>query len=670
MIRKSARGVCEAAICQDAAAAMRREWLETDGLGGYASGTVGGARTRRYHGLLLAATRPPTERRLLVNGLEEHLVTATDRVAISTQHYAPDVLAPRGFTHLHEFHLYPWPTWIYSLTLSDGREVTIEREIFIPRGRPAVVVSWRLLSGDPISLEVRPLLSGRDIHVLHHRNPTLDPTCRPDKDRLSWQPYADLPRVFAGHSGEYRHAPEWYHQFHYAVEKERGLDHVEDLWSPGVLAFRLRPGGSRASVVFTTDGKARLDANGWRRRELKARGGEHAVPRTMTEELERNAVHYLVRRGKGATVCAGYPWFTDWGRDTFLSMRGLCLATGRFDEARHILVEWARTVDRGMLPNRFPDEGGQPEYNSVDASLWYVVVAHEYLQRTGYKDLPRLLPAVKALMAGYRDGTRFGIGMDADGLVRAGEPGSQLTWMDAKFEEDCFSPRIGKPVEIQALWIRALEAVIDLETRAGSSPSRSPRSGAATRQDEPWKRILAKARSSFRKRFWNAKTKALYDVLDGPDGDDPTIRPNQLVAIALCDGLLPRARAKAAVETCARFLLVPFALRTLPRGDGYFGLYTGGRRERDAAYHNGTAWPWLLGPYIEAWVRTQPTGARSRAEARKLLEPLDRHLADAGLGHVSEVVDGDGPHEPRGCPWQAWSLAEPLRLLKTLLAEK
>lgn len=648
---------------------MRREWLETDGLGGYASGTIGGARTRRYHGLLLVATRPPTERRLMVNGLEEHVVTGTERLGLSTQHYAPDVLSPRGFAHIAEFHLYPWPTWIYTLDLADGTHAVLEKEIFIPRGKPAVVVGWRMLSGQPLALEVRPLLSGRDIHVLHHRNPTLDPTCRPEKGRISWQPYQDLPRVYAAHDGEYHHAPEWYNQFQYAVEKERGLDHVEDLWSPGSLAFRLRPGGS-AHLVFTTDAALRPGARAWRRRELKARGGDHAVPRTLEEELERNAVHYLVKRGKGATICAGYPWFTDWGRDTFLSMRGLCLATGRYDAARHILLEWSRTVDQGMLPNRFPDEGDKPEYNSVDASLWFLVVAREYLARTGRKDLKVLWPAMKAIMTGYRDGTRYGIRMDEDVLVRAGEPGSQLTWMDAKFEDTCYSPRIGKPVEIQALWIHALAAMAELEPLAEpASRSRKPRRGARAIEGSPpaWKQLHARALASFRARFWNAKAKSLYDVIDGPDGDDPTIRPNQLIAIALRGSLLPRAQARAAVETCARELLLPYALRTRARGPGYIGIYTNGRRERDEAYHNGTAWPWLLGPFLESWLKTRPPGAKAKAEARKMLEPLDRHLADAGLGHVSEVVDGDEPHEPRGCPWQAWSLAEPLRILKTLL---
>ncbi len=671
MIRSTPRGQLDADICQDPIAASRREWLETDGLGGYASGTVGGARTRRYHGLLLVATKPPTERRLMVNGLEEHLVTERERVGISTQHYVPDILAPRGFSHLVEFHLYPWPTWIYTLTLADGSTVTLEKELFVPRGKPVTVITWRLISGRPLTLEVRPLLSGRDIHVLHHQNATLDPTCRPEKGHISWQPYPDLPRIFAHHSGDYQHAPEWYNQFHYAVEKERGLDHVEDLWSPGVLAFSLRPGASH-HLVLTTSALDSVSVPGWKRREKVRRGGENLPPRSLEDELAHNATHYLVRRGEGSTICAGYPWFTDWGRDTFLSLRGLCLATGRLDEARHILVEWSKTVDQGMLPNRFPDEGDQPEFNSVDASLWYVVVAGEYLKATKGRDFKILWPALCAIMKGYREGTRFGIRMDADGLIMAGEAGSQLTWMDAKYEDTCYSPRIGKPVEIQALWINALATMKALQPRRKTTTptarAKAPAKKAVVTEETPdWALLYKTAVSSFQERFWNPDAKCLYDVIDGPGGNDASRRPNQLLAVSLPEILLPAKRAKQVVDACARDLLTPLGLKTLAEGPGYIGTYTDGRRERDAAYHNGTVWPWLFGPFIEAWVKTRPDKAKARKEARKFLEPLDRHLADAGLGHVSEVADGNAPHEPRGCPWQAWSVAEPLRLLKTVL---
>lgn len=690
---RNTRGVSGSEICEDIVAAGRREWLETDGLGGYASGTIAGIRTRRYHGLLLVATRPPTERRLLVNGLEEHIVAPNsssrsdaiaEHIGISAQRYAPDATHPRGFAHLAEFHLYPWPTWIYSFKLATGEAVTLEREIFIPRGRPIVVVTWRLRSGpEQLALEVRPLLSGRDIHQAHHHNATLNPTCRSEKSRISWAPYQGIPRVFAYHSGAYQHGPQWYDQFLYDAELERGLDAVEDLWAPGLITFPLRV-NSPHHLVFSTQKLESVNVGVWKRTEKARRTRLCAVPQSMADELELAADKYIVSRGKGRTICAGYPWFTDWGRDTFISMRGLCLATHRLTDARSILLEWAKTVNRGMLPNRFPDEGDQPEFNSVDASLWFVIVAREYLDLAGDaggKDRGLLLKAIREIMVGYCEGTRFGIHMDADGLLSAGETGTQLTWMDAKFEDTCFSPRQGKPVEIQALWINALAALETLSSAHRAVKATKP--GAKNKKvihapdasnvaATHWAALKRKAIVSFRARFWNADGHYLFDVCDGPQGDDASLRPNQLLAVSLPEPILDAKKARAVVDAVERSLVTPLGIRTLAAGQHYIGRYTGGRRERDAAYHNGTVWPWLFGPFIEAWVKTRSHTAKAQAAARrdamKFLQPLEQHLSDAGLGHISEIADGDSPHEPKGCPWQAWSVAEPLRLLKTVLA--
>jgi predicted glycogen debranching enzyme len=396
------------------------------------------------------------------------------------------------------------------------------------------------------------------------------------------------------------------------------------------------------------DARAVRDAaSGWagaeRRRRTAFPSAEH-----------RAADAYIVRRGRGRTVIAGYPWFTDWGRDTFIAMRGLCLATGRLADARDILLEWAGAVDRGMLPNRFPDAGDAPEFNAVDASLWFVVAAGELIAAAAGR--PRLLSraqrtrlhdAMLAIVSGYAAGTRYGIRLDDDGLIAAGEAGQQLTWMDARVGAREITPRIGKPVEIQALWLNALQLAAALDDR--------------------WREVQARGSASFERRFWNASRGCLFDVVDvehQPGTADGTVRPNQILAVGgLPMPLLAGARAAAIVGVVERALWTPMGLRSLAPGEpGYAGHYQGPPDLRDAVYHQGTVWPWLLGPFVEAWLRVHG-GATTRAEAeRRFVAPLRAHLQQAGLGHVSEIADGDAPHAPRGCPWQAWSLGEYLRM--------
>jgi predicted glycogen debranching enzyme len=378
--------------------------------------------------------------------------------------------------------------------------------------------------------------------------------------------------------------------------------------------------------------------------------------------LHHAADAYLVQRGTGRTLVAGYPWFGDWGRDTFIALRGLCLATGRLEEARDILVEWAGTVSEGMLPNRFPDRGEAPEFNSVDASLWYVIAVHEYLevveqQRpasfTADCHTQKLRAAVEEILAGYSSGTRFGIRADTDGLLACGQPGAQLTWMDAKIGDWVVTPRTGKPVEIQALWINALW--VSLHTSSC------------------WEYLFEKARASFAERFWNEATAGLFDVVDcdhQPGVNDATVRPNQIFAVGgLPFSLLEGERARQVVAAVEEKLLTPLGLRSLaPGSPGYAPRYAGGVWQRDSTYHQGTVWPWLIGAFIEAWLMVRSGTAAAKTEARtRFLTPLRAHLAAAGLGHVSEIADAEAPHTPRGCPFQAWSLAELLRLESVLL---
>jgi glycogen debranching enzyme len=593
-------------------------------------------RTRRYHALLNAAATPPTRRRVLVNALEAWLDTPVGSFALSSHAYLPDVVHPDGARHLAGFAHEPWPTWTYRLP--DGSEVV--HEVFVPHGTPAVVATWRLgrrgVPG-PYVLRVRPLLSGRDQHALHHENPDFRFAAAQGGDRLRFEPYPGFVTVMRT-NGAYVHEPLWFRGFRYDEERARGFPHSEDLASPGSFRFDLGAGDAEWTACAGETPPAPV--GGLRERERARRA---AFP----SRLHRAADAYVVRRGAGRSIVAGYPWFTDWGRDTFIALRGLCLAGGRLDVAREIALAWAGAVSEGMLPNRFVDDGEVPEFNAVDASLWYVVAVCEI---PGSQRSALLREAVTAILDGYQKGTRFGIRMDADALVSAGAPGVQLTWMDARVGGRVITPRRGKPVEVQALWVNALRL-------AGTAFGRSD-----------WSALAERAQASFARRFWNEAAGCLLDVADP---DDATIRPNQILAVGgLPHALIGGARARRVVDVVEQKLWTPLGLRSLaPDEPGYAPRYAGGPAQRDAVYHQGTAWAWLLGPFVEAWLRVRGGTAAAKREARaRFVAPLLAHLEHAGLGHISEIADAEPPYTPRGCPFQAWSLGELLRLEHEVLA--
>ncbi len=655
------------------------EWLEADGLGGYASGCARGPRSRRYHALLLCALAPPTGRHVLVNGFDAWVQTAAGQFAISSHRFAASEgrsegeERPDGARRLVSFTSEPWPLWRFRL--EDGTE--IEQEIFVPHEIPAVVLLWRRgeSPGGPAYLTLRPHLTGRDYHTVVGRDShpfrlgmesnivTHGVTWRPS---ASGQPGHALPPITALANAAYRHDPQWICGVEYEMERRRGLDYVEDLVSPGIFEWNL--GESTASLILVADGLPGSDAI---RRDAppleeveRLRLREFERRRAFSTPIHRAADAYFVRRGRGKTIVAGYPWFTDWGRDTFIAMRGLCLAQNRLADARAILLEWAGAISEGMVPNRFPDTGETPEFNSVDASLWYIVAAHEYLLAAANRpsapepdpeefesDRQILHAAIEKILAGYSAGTRHGIRADSDGLLAAGAPGTQLTWMDAKVGDWVVTPRIGKPVEIQALWINALRVGTQISAR--------------------WEDLLARARESFAARFWNEERGCLYDVVDVDHVAgrvDPAIRPNQIFAVGgLPFPVLPiysDERARRVVDLVEERLLTPLGLRSLaPQEPGYCPHYDGDMRHRDGAYHQGTVWPWLIGPFVEAWVRVRSSTAVARRQAReRFLPPLRAHLQSAGIGHISEVTDAEPPHTPCGCPFQAWSMGEFLRL--------
>ena len=629
------------------------EWLETDGLGGFAMGTADGIRSRRYHALLLAATHPPDGRMVLVADLEVFVQTAAGRFALSSHRYQGGVVHPDGARRLTGFAHRPWPRWEWALP--DGTRIAYE--LVVERGAspdpatpadtalraPRVALRWTRLAGTATSLHVQPLLAGRDYHATHHENAAFRFEPELAGDCVTWHPYPGVPAIHCAANGLYQHAPDWYRSFYYTDEAERGLDALEDLATPGVFTFDLASGP--AAMVLST-AWVPGDAAETARQIIAGEARRRARFSTVTA---RAADAYIVARTgtggapSGRTIIAGYPWFADWGRDTFISLRGLCLATGRRDDARAILCQWAGAVSRGMLPNRFDERDATPEYNSVDAALWFVIAADAYLAGDASPaDRDLLGAAIAAIVDGYRAGTRHGIRAADDGLLACGEPDVQLTWMDARVDGKCITARIGKPVEIQALWINAL-VIADRAAEAD------------------------RARAAFA-RFWDPGRGQLHDVIDADHvrgAVDSTCRPNQLLAIGgVPHPVIDGERARTVVDTVERVLWTPAGPRSLdPADPRYCGRYTGGAAERDRGYHNGAVWPWLAGPFIEAWVRVRGSTPAARREARtRFLDPLLARTQLAGLDHLSEICDGDPPHRPTGCPFQAWSLAEAIRI--------
>jgi predicted glycogen debranching enzyme len=641
----------DAAACRDLSLSTRREWLETNGRGGFAFGTVSGMRTRRYHGLLVVATRPPGGRMLLLSSLEETVRIGGESWELGCNQY-PGAVHPQGHELLERFERGLFPTWTYRLG-----EATLTKSICAPHGTDAVIVTYSA-TGLPreATLELRPLLAYRDHHGAQHENGAVDGTAVQGEGWARFCPYEGVPPLYLCAPGvTFSPTGDWYRDCEYAVERDRGLEWKEDLFNPGVLTLSLQPGVPLRFIAGTEPVAADqvltlLGSERERREGLKTAVAAHGP---VAERLALAADQFLVGRGEGGeTVIAGYPWFEDWGRDTMIALPGLTLATGRHETARRILSTFAGVVDQGMLPNRFPDWGTTPEYNTVDATLWYFVAAWRYLEASGDMAFARneLLPVFRDILNWHRRGTRFGIRMEADGLLHAGEPGVQLTWMDAKIGDWVVTPRAGKPVEIQALWYNAL--CITEELCRGARQTARAREYAA---------LADQVQAAFEPAFWYEAGGYLYDLVDGEERD-ASLRPNQLLALSLPFPLLAGERAERLLRVVEEQLLTPMGPRSLaPTDSHYVGRYEGDPWRRDSAYHQGTVWPWLIGPYIDAVLRVRGTDPGIKEAARARLLPLVEHLSDAGLGTVSEIADGDAPHRPDGCPAQAWSVAELLR---------
>jgi predicted glycogen debranching enzyme len=640
----------DASTCRDLAAASSREWLETNGLGGFASGTISGINTRRYHALLIAATRPPVGRLVLLSKFEETLVIGDRRVDLGANEYAGAV-HPRGFELISGFKLDPFPTWTYEV-----ERVKLQKQVFMIHGKNATVVRYKLASKtNGVKLELRPLIAFRDYHSTTHENAALDPNYDEAAGCVVLSPYAGMPQLYLSHNAQsVERQGYWYRSFEYSVERERGLDHQEDLFNPLALHFDLSAG--EASVIAATEQFAASEPDTYRRQELDRRiavAASAPVADKFAIALTSAADQFLVRRGADWTIVAGYPWFTDWGRDTMIALPGLTLYNGRTDVARSILHNFAKFVDQGMLPNRFPDAGEAAEYNTVDATLWYFEAVRAYLAATNDEAFvgDELYAVLTSIIDWHIKGSRYNIRLLENGLLNAGEAGVQLTWMDAKVGDWVVTPRGGKPVEIQALWYNALKIMEDLAQRFGRSED-----------VKRYRNIASLLHWTFNRVFWNENATCLYDVVNGVP--DASIRPNQIFAVSLTHSMLTAERAKAVVDVVERDLLTPLGLRSLsPNDQRYRPRYEGDVRSRDSAYHQGTVWPWLLGPFVTAYVKVNGGTKNARDRALRMLARLQQHLSESGLGQMSEVADAEAPHRPGGCFAQAWSVAELLRCL-------
>ena len=646
--------------------AIQHEWLETNGLGGWASSSVIGCNTRRYHGLLVAATVPPAERMALVSKLDETIVMGQARYELGTNLYPNETIHPNGHQYLKSFSKDLFPEWIYEVN-----GITLKKTVGMVHGENTTLIKYEVADApEQFTLELQPFLSVRGYHSLMHANDAIHWDAEFENNIFKTKAYDNAPDIFIHiPGGDYHHQPNWYLHFNYAVEKYRGQDFEEDLFTHGHFSIDLKKGDS-VSIIISTENPAGRNASELLQKEEKRKRELLKVqPEDETlQQLILAADQFIVKRTiklaesevsplrgdlEGATVIAGYHWFADWGRDTMISLPGLCLSTGRLEDARKILSAFAKSVSMGMLPNRFQDNGEAPEYNNVDGTLWYFVAIHKYLEAGGDKEfvLNELLPVLKDIIEWHHKGTRYHIHDEADGLLYSGEEGVQLTWMDAKVGDWVVTPRTGKAVEVNALWYNALSIYATLlELNKNKKEAKEAMERAAV------------TKNNFNELFWNKSAGYLYDVIDGDIKDD-TFRPNQLFAISLPFALVEDKNAKMILKAVTEKLYTPAGLHSLPADHpNYVGIYGGDALHRDAAYHQGTVWSWLLGAYVDAIMKTQGTGGKE--QALQVIENFKYHLNEGCIGSVSEIFDANAPHHPRGCIAQAWGVAEVLRVIK------
>jgi len=636
----------------------RVEWLLTNGAGAYASSTVAQLHTRRYHGLLVAALDPPRGRHVILSHMDAVLELEGARYELAT-HQFPSVPPTGGYRWLARFDQDPLPRWTWAF--GDAR---LEQTCALVRGKNAVILKYTWHGKSQLQLSLRPLLAMRPFHALMREHGSMIHSVELRQGEVRVRPVPSLPRVVFGHAGTFIGSPDWWRRFEYLLEQKRGLDFEEDLWTPGVFTLSLAPGESTYLVV-ALDALPERPPSELLEEAAIAIAANDPGPR-FKPTLRRLAIAADAFRADAAPqpgIVAGYPWFEVWGRDTLISLPGLYLVQDRISEARAVLRSIVASMEDGLVPNRLPDEGKPTEFHTADATLWLFEAARLFAEKVDLTDgfvQGELLDALREAFEAALAGTRHGIGVTPEGLFAAEDEGFALTWMDARVDDWVVTPRAGLPVELQALWARACDTLATIASAAGDFD-------LATRAKDAHERALF----AFRGRFWCEETGYPYDVVSKETGEgawvEASIRPNAVIALAVEPRLFDAAQAASILEVAERELLTPAGLRTLaPGSKDYAKRYVGGVRERDAAYHQGTVWPFLLGFYVRAARRLRPNDAQLRAHLEGLVETAVAN--SLALGQVPEIADGDPPHRPRGCVAQAWSVAELLRALAWDLA--
>ena len=651
--------------------ALRKEWLLTNGLGGYASSTILGLNTRKYHGLLVAALHPPGDRTVCIAKIDEDIIVENKIQQINANEFQNEIY-PQGFQLQKAFSISPFPTYNYEVD-----RFKIKKTVAMPKGRNAIAIIYRAINRGKQDINFRafPLLTCRSFHnVVDRHQRAIDPKQeggRRQVELIFASPKATI--AVASTEGIFIEKPNWVDRLLYREEVSRGESSLDDLYQPGFFEVKIPPNTLRQFAIVGVADEDKENAE----HVLNSYGNEiHEVTNLLAKELKQEEVTlegfysshpqmyqsnwlsclilaantFLVKSYDGdQSIIAGYHWFEAWGRDAFVSLPGLTLVTGRIDDAKRILKFFSINAKQGLIPNLIPDRAREPAYNTVDASLWYINAILQYLKYTNDFEFvyQNLWESLKVMVDSYEKGTLFGIHMDTDGLI---SHSSQLTWMDAEVNNAAVTPRSGKAVEIQALWYNALKIMQILGYRFGEN-----------KLGERYLELAEKTRETFNTKFWNEERKCLFDVIGAES--DPSIRPNQIIALALDFPIAAKEKAEEIIGVTSEELLTPFGLRTLNKADPkYRGNYFGNRSSRDQAYHNGTVWAWLIGPFTTAYLRAKGNNHYVREKAAMFIEPLlSQQVLQAGLGTVSEIFDGDPPHTPRGCISQAWSVAEPLR---------
>ena len=639
--------------------ALTEEWLLTNGTGAFAMGTAAGCNTRRYHGLLIAATDPPVGRIVTVSNMLERVRIDGQTHEIATCEFAgetPEVFHPGGWHYLQQFEKNTSATWTFEV---DSLRITRTLRLIYKRQLATLEYQVEPIAGQPaadrVIFEIAPLVAMRDFHAL--RQAYVARLEQESTDRATTIAAQDLPLLrIAATSGRYVNKPDWWHNFKYREEADRHLDYIESLYEPGFFEFAFD--GSQPQTIRIAFGIEDIDwdtISGPDRRIAHLQkiinhvGEAHAGLAIASDDF---VVDRSVKAKASTTIMAGYPWFSDWGRDTMIALPGCLITTGRFDEARQTLLTFAAHIRNGLVPNRFDDYGGDPHYNTVDGSLWFVHATLEYVNACGDTEVWNdvLADACRQILEAYAQGTDYEIGIDGDGLVKAGNWQTQLTWMDAARDGVVFTPRHGKAVEINALWYRALAGVGEKLGADGGH----------------YQSLAKRAKRNYARVFWSDEHGYLADYVTD-DYTDYALRPNQVIAASLPMSPLPMTKQKRMLAAVWKQLLTPMGMRTLaPGSDNYHGRYEGTMFQRDEAYPQGTVWPWPLGHFAEGWLRAHRFSKQAIGQAATFIAPLIESLGSDGLGSLSEIYDGDAPHHARGCPAQAWSVSEALRVAKLI----